>query len=273
MTIGINIAVPEGIVFAADSRQTYANARGDIRVSSDNAQKLFQLTPWAGAITWGWAFLLGRNIHSHVNDFRVSQASQATTVEGLARSLGQYMQQQYLAHIEKGSDKAVAEGQYAFALFVAGYDPGHKSGKVFEVYVPEGEYHLRRTTDENPGAAWRGHYIPVSRLLNGFDPRLSDLTGYSEELGESLNEYKLAYQIDYWSMTLQDAVDLAAFLVHTTITMERFSDGIGMAPGSSAVCGGAIDIAVIQPDNGFEWVQRKALQGERPSKIIFNSET
>lgn len=273
MTIVVNIVVPEGIVFTADSRQTYTNRRGDVRVSSDYGRKLFPLGPRAAAVCWGWAFLLGRNVHSHVNDYKVSLGEAAPTVEEMARGLGQHLQRQYAAHLEKGFDKPVEQGNYALALLVGGYDPGDQSGKVFEIYIPDGECHLRRTTDQSPGAGWRGHTLVISRLIKGFDPRLRELPGLAPELVKELDESKLDYNVDYWSMTLQDAVDLATFLVHTTIQMQRFSDGVAMQPGASANCGGPIDVAVVEPNDGFAWVQHKGLQGERASSVSLNSET
>jgi hypothetical protein len=273
MTIVVNIVVPEGIVFTADSRQTYTNRSGDVRVSSDYGRKLFPLGPRAAAVCWGWAFLHGRNIHSHVNDYKVSLGDAIPSLEEMARGLGQYLTQQYNTHIEKQLDKPVPQGNYALALLLGGYDHGDKSGKVYEIYVPNGEYYQRRTTDQSPGAGWRGHTLVISRLVKGFDPRLRDLAGVGEELTKALDESKLDYNVDYWSMTLQDAVDLATFLVHTTIQMQRFSDGISMQPGASANCGGPIDIAVIEPNQGFVWVQNKGLRGERASSVIANSET
>jgi len=68
---------------------------------------------------------------------------------------------------------------------------------------------------------------------------------------------------NFQTMTLQDAVDYAIFLIKTTIDMQRFSDGIVMAPGAIAGCGGPIDVAVIQPNSGLQWVQQKELRGER----------
>jgi hypothetical protein len=273
MTIVVNIVVPEGIVFTADSRQTYTNRRGDVRVGSDYGRKLFPLGPRAAAVCWGWAFLHGRNIHSHVNDYKVTLGDKSPTVEEMAKGLGEYLNQQYKTHLEKGYDKPVEAGNYAMALLIGGYDVGQKSGKVYEVYVPDGESYLRRTTDESPGAGWRGNNVVISRLIKGFDPRLRELPGISPELTKALDESKLDYNVDYWSMPLQDAVDLATFLVHTTIQMLRFSDGISMQPGASANCGGPIDIAVVEPNQGFAWVQNKELRGERATSLISNSET
>ena len=259
MTIAINIAVPEGIVFAADSRQTFTNAKGDVRVSSDNGQKLMQLGPRAGAVTYGWAFLLGRSIQSHVTDYKLSLGEKIPPIEELAKGLGEYLTKQYNEHIEKKFDKPVPDGNYALALLVGGYDVGDKNGRVYEVYVPKGEYYLVRATVDKVGSGWRGHTSVIARLLKGCDGRIRDLPGFTPELGKGLDESKLDYNVDYWSMPLQDAVDFATFLVHTTIQMQRFSDGILLKPGDSANCGGPIDVAVIEPNEGFRWVQRKNL--------------
>jgi 20S proteasome alpha/beta subunit len=272
MTIAINIAVPEGLVFAADSRQTYTNARSDVRVSSDNAQKLFQLGPRHAAVTYGWAFLCNRNIHSHVNDFK-STISPDLKTEDLAVALAKYLTVQYNAHIEKEYDSAVDDKNYALALLVGGYNPGDKDGQVYEIYVPGDEAHLVQSTDAKVGAAWRGHTLVIGRLLKGYDPRLREVEGFDKEMTKGIDTGPLDYLVDYWSMTMQDAIDMATFLVHTTIEMQRFSDGVRMSPGVSANCGGAIDVAVIEPDNGFSWIQHKTLHPQRPSGIITNSET
>lgn len=273
MTIAINLAVPEGIVFAADSRQTYTNARGDVRVGSDNGRKLFQLGPRAAAVTYGWAFLLGRSIGSHVNDFKVSLGNQQLSVEDMAKGLGQYLTQQYRQSIEQKYGQPVAEDSYAVAALVGGYNEGEKSGQVFEVYAPNGEHYAVRKTNDSPGISWRGQTLVIGRLLKGYDPRLRELPGFTEELGKSLDEAKLDFSVDYWAMPLQDAVDLALFLVRTTIEMQRFSDGINMAPGAPASCGGPIDVAVIEPNDGFRWIQNKSLRGEYATIIGTNSET
>ena len=57
MSLGINTTTPEGIVLAADSRQSYRNRKGMARIGSDNASKLFQLNKRIGVIVTGLAFL------------------------------------------------------------------------------------------------------------------------------------------------------------------------------------------------------------------------
>jgi len=61
-------------------------------------------------------------------------------------------------------------------------------------------------------------------------------------------------------MPLQDAADLAALLVGTTIKLLRFSDGLVGAPGQFPTCGGAINIAAITQAEGFRWLRHKSLE-------------
>jgi hypothetical protein len=51
-------------------------------------------------------------------------------------------------------------------------------------------------------------------------------------------------------MPIQDAIELAEFLVHTAIMFSRFT------PGPQAV-GGPIEIAAITKHEGFKWIRRK----------------
>jgi hypothetical protein len=52
------------------------------------------------------------------------------------------------------------------------------------------------------------------------------------------------------AMPLQDAIDLAEFLVDLTVKFSRFKPG---AP----VVGGPIEIAAISKHEGFRWIKRK----------------
>jgi hypothetical protein len=50
-------------------------------------------------------------------------------------------------------------------------------------------------------------------------------------------------------MPIQDAIDLAVYLVNVTIGHSRFAVG-------PAVCGGQIDVATIT-SRGFRWISQK----------------
>ena len=51
-------------------------------------------------------------------------------------------------------------------------------------------------------------------------------------------------------MPVQDAIDLAIFLVETTIGFTKF------LPGANTV-GGAVDVATVTRHEGFKWIRRK----------------
>jgi hypothetical protein len=60
------------------------------------------------------------------------------------------------------------------------------------------------------------------------------------------------WPIIYEGMPLQDAIDLAVYLVNVTIGHSRFAVG-------PPVCGGQIDVATIT-SRGFQWIRRKSWQ-------------
>ena len=53
------------------------------------------------------------------------------------------------------------------------------------------------------------------------------------------------------AMPIQDAVDLARFLVQTTIGFVKFS------VGRAKTVGGPIEIAAITKHEGFKWIERR----------------
>jgi hypothetical protein len=63
-------------------------------------------------------------------------------------------------------------------------------------------------------------------------------------------------QVAIQAMALQDAVDLAVFLIRATIDGQQLSVGV-------RGCGGFIDIATVTRREGLGFVQRKQLRGER----------
>ncbi len=48
-------------------------------------------------------------------------------------------------------------------------------------------------------------------------------------------------------------------MIQTTSAIQRFSDGVAADPGDMPGVGGSIDVAVITPDKGFVWINKKNL--------------
>jgi len=106
----------------------------------------------------------------------------------------------------------------------------------------------------------------VSRIVLGFDGRIGNIKFVNEitqKLGEEeINKQlrNLEYVVQWGTMTLQDAIDFCTLMIQTTSAIQRFSDGIAADPGDVPGVGGPIDVAVITPDKGFVWVNKKKLK-------------
>ena len=70
----------------------------------------------------------------------------------------------------------------------------------------------------------------------------------------------LNYIIPWGVMTIQDAIDFAVGMIQVTATIQRFTAGTVMQPGSVAGVGGPIDVAVVTPGGTVKWIRRKELR-------------
>jgi len=82
MSLVINTTTPEGIVLAADSRQSFRNRKGMARIGSDNASKLFQLNKRVGVAITGLAFLSENGELKSINKF-IEQFKRETDLDKL----------------------------------------------------------------------------------------------------------------------------------------------------------------------------------------------
>jgi len=270
MTLGICVAIPEGIVMAGESRQGY-QGRAGARISSDSATKVFELSDVVLAATSGWAFLrpqgatTHRNIASLIEELKVTLPANPS-VKDAADALYAYFNQAYQWHTAQGYDQPVPAGQIALTFLVGGYDPNSRVGLVFVVNVPGGVSPLRDTN--NPGPNWIGQFDVVARIIKGCDPRVANLAFVQQlgqqggqqviqAIGQQLNG--LEYVINWHAMTLQDAIDFATSMIQITISIQRFTDGIQMSPGDVAGVGGPIDVALVKPNNRPVWIRKKEL--------------
>jgi len=256
MTLCVCIATNEGIVLAADSRQTYFNQAKMPRIGTDYGEKVFELNPRIGVACYGWAFLTRKNIASLIEDFKVTLQGNNLKVKQAAMKLAEFFEAKYTEDIEAKLNTPVATGFIAIGFIVAGYDEKSSVGEMYACQIP-GKI-VNKTTDTNsPGCAWNGQGEIVQRLVKGFDGQLDKLKGFSPDLKAELPKLELI--TNFMAMTVQDAIDYATFLVRTRVDAQRFSDGTVLNPGSFPGVGGSIDVAVLRPSSGFHWVQQKQL--------------
>ena len=103
----------------------------------------------------------------------------------------------------------------------------------------------------------------TNRLIKGFDPRLplivQDFLKLTDDQKTALETHlagALSLQIPYQFLPLQDCVDMAIFLIRTTMEIQNWILGVRGV-------GGAIDVAIITRTAGFNPVQQKTIVGQR----------
>jgi len=102
MSLTLCITTPEGIVLAADSRQTYQNVVGAKRVGSDSATKIYKVDGRIGVTVAGPAFLIDpsdpqvgpKGIGTFVQDI-LSTVAKNDTVESVAKRLSVALEKIY----------------------------------------------------------------------------------------------------------------------------------------------------------------------------------
>lgn len=143
MSIIVSVAIPEGIVVATDSRQSYPNAKQIWRIGSDFGSKLFQLTPKIGVATFGWAFLQSQqastlvSIGAIIEDFRAT-INPEISVDEAARQLTLYFQQIYDYDVNSLKWNPAPQGGFAVGFHVMGYNQDSTIGAIFRCLVPSG---------------------------------------------------------------------------------------------------------------------------------------
>ncbi len=307
MSLAINTTTPEGIVLAADSRQSFRNRKGMARIGSDNASKLFQLNKRVGVAVTGRAFLPEDGVKKNINKF-IEQFKRETDVEKLdVRELAEKLhylfnkkynwqeqldklpekikgdlQRQGCEIVEIKKEKYIVKFRFkdpkgnmkdgvgavdTINFLVAGYNKDG-SHEVYICYIP-GEIQKKRDSKEKNkeyGASWIGQTDVAARIVLGFDGRIGNLkfiNEASQKVGEEEMKKQLRgleYVIQWGTMTLQDAIDFCTLIIQTTSAIQRFSDGIAADPGSIPGVGGPVDVAVITPDKGFVWINKKSLK-------------
>ena len=157
-------------------------------------------------------------------------------------------------------------------ITIAGYNKDNKH-EVHEIHLP-GKIE-QKGQSENYGMGWIGQGDVVSRVILGYDQGIINLPFVKQNiknnnLEQTITELRgLEYNILWETMTLQDAIDLSTLMIETTMAIQRFSDGIKINPGDIPGVGGPIDVAVITPKKGVQWLNKKVLEyGENQLDLL-----
>src|SRR5262249_36999763 len=172
--------------------------------------------------------------------------------------------------------------QMDIGILLGGYSTGKSSGEVWAINLHQGRAQspTRLRAENEAGLNWGGSSEVLQRIIIGYSPGIfevlaqvnSSTTGQvtAEQLFSELNPLlmaKLQAPVVFAPMPIQDAIDLAEFLVSAAIAYSRF------IPGAQIV-GGPIEIAAITKHEGFKWIRRKHYYSENlnqePSHVIID---
>lgn len=273
MTIAISIKINDGLVLASDSASTVIGATqdGQLQVVNvyNNAVKVFNLRKGLpiGAVTWGAGSIGQASISTVMKDLRQIftsgddrhanwiLSSQQYSVEMVAKKLKEFVfNELYLPAFEN-----FAFPKPDLGFIVAGYSSDAPMADEFQIDIKNGNcFGPRRIRErEQIGMTWGGDPEALNRLIAGVSGRLPQVLQNVFKLSADqmpsvmeLIQQNLILPLVLPAMPIQDAIDLAEFLVDLTIKFSRFM------PGTTTV-GGPIEIAAISKHEGFRWVKRK----------------
>ena len=110
--------------------------------------------------------------------------------------------------------------------------------------------------------------------MRGADLELLVRLAAVNEMGDELDAVmplldECSYRIPFDSMNLQDGIDFAVLCIRTTIDVQRLTLGpLATPPSSRGRAWAARSRSPPSPPRAaFAWVQRTAVQGERPAGL------
>jgi len=263
MTVLVSVKINDGVVMAADSASSYAN--GMIYNNSRKIVNLHEGLP-VGAMVTGAGGIGNESIDTLLKDLNRRFSGKDSAHIEWKLNLDNYSMQSIALKVREFlfDEKSVAHGATTWTkLRLCGYSAGRPLAEVWEVNLmgPCSPEPLCVQNEEEFGLRWDGEYEALDRLVFGLGTRFNEfaiahgLSGQeAAELREKLvpNLYELLF---IEAMPMQDAIDLARYLVETTIGFIKYS------VSRPKTVGGAIEIAAISKHEGFQWAQRRDIPG------------
>lgn len=278
MTVALLIKVDDGLVLASDSASTLMTFQPDgqavVQNVYNNANKIFNLHKSLpiGAMTWGLGNIghasiatISKDLREHFHDSGDSWAltGEDYDLQEVAQRARSFIyEDRYRPLVETPSIEA---GQVSADLgyLVAGYSSTSDQPVAYAMNMGQsGTTNMIEILPGDTGASWWGQQEAIARLLNGvslYTPQALVNLGVGASEARSITAditNQVSSHVVTPAMPIQDAIDLAEFLVHATIQYVRFT------PGSPTV-GGPVEVATITRHEGFKWVKRKHFYDSR----------
>jgi len=222
MTLVISTITSSGIVLTADSRQTYRNQAGSMRIGSDSAMKLFKLTNLCGVAISGRAFLSekdqpAKDVGFFINRFAESEKIDGLKIKEIAEKLNEYLGDIFVTkeidsfkkQIEEEIKKLVGTelkfsatdgnlvpysykdkdgkiisntGWVEIINMIVAGIDSDKVGRAYSILVPKGITSERDT--QQCGAMWVGQTDVLARIVKGYAPEIGNIDFVKDALSK-----------------------------------------------------------------------------------------
>lgn len=268
MTIVVTVKVTDGIVLTADSAATFFGVGQSTTKIYNNANKIVNLVRGRpiGALVYGMGSIGSSSVETLSKDLRTRFLNtnimsdpyffdrNAYTIESVAVAARKFLfEDHYMVAYPQGLS------DFFMGYRVCGYSANETLSEIWEFAIVEDHcappYRVQ-DVDEF-GLRWAGENEPLDRLLMGRTGKLEQILiarGMSPaEANEIANVHVIreaSAPLALPAMPIQDAIDVARFLVETAAKFARY----GMRPET---IGGPTEIAAITKHEGFKWVERK----------------
>ena len=261
MTVIVSIKINDGIVMAADSVSSFWNG-----MTYSHANKVVNL--WTGypvgAMVTGHGGIGNESIETLLKDLRKrfdgkDSAFQHWKLDPNTATMAEIAQKthDFLLH-----EKVLLQPDtYSLLVRLCGYSSGRPLSETWDVKIDSVDCRppMLAQSETDWGARWEGDYDALDRLIlgRGVDMPFVAMREFGVTQEQAIDgtvkfTNGLAKQLVLPGMPIQDAVDLARFLVETTIGFVKYS-----TDRPNKTVGGPIEIAAIMKHEGFKWVQRK----------------
>ncbi|WP_143103712.1 hypothetical protein [Methylobacterium gossipiicola] len=267
MTIVVTVKINDGIVLAADSATSFFRDDGNVLKIYNNANKTFNLVKGLsiGALTFGSGGIGSSSISTLTKDLRRRLSGEDPahldwkldpnnyTLESVASRVREFFfEDKFLsAYGDNPPD------DFMMGYKLCGYSSGAEQPELWDVPITaEGLVPKIIRDTSSCGANWDGEYEAMDRLFFGLGSNFRLALLNRGLPADQVNEIylglasELSAPLIIPAMPIQDAIELARFMVETTIRYVRFNL-------RSETVGGPIEIAAITKHEGFKWVQRK----------------
>lgn len=257
MTVCVAIKVHDCLVFAADSAVTLRSpAFFNVYNHGYKVFNLYKGLPIV-AMTAGMGNFGAASISTLAKDLRIELTRgskipldpNSYTIEEVANKARDFFSDKYRNVNPPPADP------HSFEFWIGGYSANEFLGEIWKLEINNGKIkdpsQIADSAVENR-ICWGGQINVINRILLGVDPNLAaDLISHgvsANDLAAIQNKHQTPLLES--SMPVQDAIDLADFLVYAA---KRYS---GFLPGATVV-GGETDIATVTRHEGFKWIRRK----------------